>query len=133
MYSYQCGNCSHTFTHKEAKCDDWSNPAKSFICPSCETPLAKMTVSDAMKIQFQPRNMAIMSLPIFGMSIGGALGKILPQDQFIMVFGAIFVVVFGLAIYFRKPPEPILVQPFKEKVQQVKAATPLRGWTRLRR
>ena len=33
---YICGNCDHEFDEQELICEDWQNPKKSMICPSCK-------------------------------------------------------------------------------------------------
>lgn len=38
---YQCGQCGHEFTAKEALCEDWREVENSFICPSCGCHLVK--------------------------------------------------------------------------------------------
>jgi hypothetical protein len=32
---YECAACQHLFRHKESVCEDWRDPAKSFLCPKC--------------------------------------------------------------------------------------------------
>lgn len=34
---YACPVCSHTFAEREAHCEDWAVPEKSFACPKCRT------------------------------------------------------------------------------------------------
>ena len=38
---FECQECYHKFSEREAKCLDWRNPAKKFICPNCDVALAK--------------------------------------------------------------------------------------------
>jgi hypothetical protein len=38
---FQCCSCNDTFDEKDALCEDWSNPERSFICPHCETCLIR--------------------------------------------------------------------------------------------
>ena len=37
---YACAACGHLFRHKESICEDWRDPAKKFLCPSCNAYLA---------------------------------------------------------------------------------------------
>lgn len=32
-----CCQCGHVFTDREAECENWEDPARSFICPACHT------------------------------------------------------------------------------------------------
>jgi hypothetical protein len=35
--SYQCTNCDHVFSGRNAVCDDWHDKEKCFGCPACGT------------------------------------------------------------------------------------------------
>lgn len=39
--NYQCGNCEHHFSEREALCDDWRVEEKAFICPACKSSLQR--------------------------------------------------------------------------------------------
>lgn len=45
MQPWKCAKCGHLFTDREVKCEDWRVKEKSFICPSCNTPLKKVKES----------------------------------------------------------------------------------------
>ena len=32
---FRCAFCGHTFGEEEALCEDWTDPSRSFLCPSC--------------------------------------------------------------------------------------------------
>lgn len=32
---YRCARCGHAFGEADALCEDWTDPARSFLCPSC--------------------------------------------------------------------------------------------------
>jgi len=34
---HQCCHCGHVFTEREAECENWEDPSRSFICPVCHT------------------------------------------------------------------------------------------------
>ncbi len=36
---HQCCQCGHVFTDREAECENWEDPSRSFICPACHTRL----------------------------------------------------------------------------------------------
>ncbi len=36
---HQCCHCQHVFTDREAECENWEDPSRSFICPACHTRL----------------------------------------------------------------------------------------------
>jgi len=38
---YECQECQHVFGEREVLCIDWRDPAKSFLCPHCETALRR--------------------------------------------------------------------------------------------
>ncbi len=38
---YRCANCASIFSDKQAKCEDWTDPTKNFICPHCEVALMR--------------------------------------------------------------------------------------------
>ena len=40
-YKYRCASCNHLFSAKEADCEDWRVPEKSFKCPKCSAYLAE--------------------------------------------------------------------------------------------
>jgi CXXC-20-CXXC protein len=33
--NYECAACGHLFRYKDSVCEDWRDPAKSFLCPKC--------------------------------------------------------------------------------------------------
>ena len=41
-----CSVCETSF--EEAECEDWSNPRKSFICPSCNAALIPLQLKDTL-------------------------------------------------------------------------------------
>ena len=34
--NYKCASCGHLFRAHESICEDWRQPGKSFLCPSCK-------------------------------------------------------------------------------------------------
>lgn len=46
MASTQCPACHKTFTAREALCENWRDPAKSFGCPHCGTFIHKAVRPD---------------------------------------------------------------------------------------
>ncbi len=39
---YQCANCRNIFSDKQAKCENWMDPTKNFICPHCDVALIRI-------------------------------------------------------------------------------------------
>jgi rubredoxin len=44
---FRCAPCGHIFTEGEALCEDWTDPARSFLCPSCGERLVRAERVDA--------------------------------------------------------------------------------------
>ncbi len=38
---YECANCRNIFSDKQAKCENWMDPTKNFICPYCDVALLR--------------------------------------------------------------------------------------------
>ncbi|MBT4161777.1 MAG: hypothetical protein HOC70_07495 [Gammaproteobacteria bacterium] len=49
MHEFECGSCGNVFVRNEALCTDWQNPAKKFICPTCNTGLRQLSVGELLK------------------------------------------------------------------------------------
>lgn len=74
---FQCAKCSHVFTASEADCDNWREPERAFICPSCATPLVNPLARD-----LHPRRLTNTLLE--GVGVGWACSLIAG-----LIFGAV--------------------------------------------
>ena len=110
MQKIKCGNCSHIFTAREAKCIDWQDPKKNFICPSCDKALKPVDVKKAIVY----KHIAIQAgLGGFLMAFFGALAKNVTGNTLYIIIGGTLVIVFGIAHYFKKPIQPVERYPYE--------------------
>lgn len=99
-----CCHCHLVFHEKDALCEDWSDPNKSFICPGCGTHLIRETVdpvvvyerkSHKKKLRYLIFSLAIILLipPIMYLANRGPVGLLL-----------ITLLITGVVVFLRKRP-----------------------------
>lgn len=109
MQKIKCGGCSHLFSLREAKCIDWRDPKKSCICPKCDKALQPVDVKKAVNF----KQIAIQAgMTGFFMAFFGALTRNFSGNTLYALMGGTLVIVFGVALYFREPEQPIVRPPF---------------------
>ena len=45
--TFRCVSCTKRFDEKEALCENWEDPSKSFICPHCEARLSRTPLGNS--------------------------------------------------------------------------------------
>ena len=93
----QCGNCTHTFTEREALCEDWRDHKKSLVCPKCKYCLA---------IPENPKNKLVVIALFIALGLGLALGIASGFDR--VQTWLIVIIVFPVWLYANpKPFDPL--------------------------
>lgn len=116
---FRCCQCSRLFGEREALCEDWSDPSKSFICPGCGSYLQRADQAGIRLIDGSParhrRRRRTRLLTVLGAVFAGAmLMQALWGDR-----GALAVLLGGGAVLLlmllsgdgTMPPEETVVVP----------------------
>ena len=88
MKKIQCPECTNSFSLKEALCEDWKNPKKSFGCPHCSTFFEK----DMRPIASQSYIAGIFTGGIFVPAFFMATSYFKNGELMYLVYGGIIVV-----------------------------------------
>ncbi len=109
---FQCSECKAVFTEREALCENWRLPEKSFGCPSCKRFLRDPRKQDAGKFVLMQAKTGIISMAVV-FTVFGSIWAI--EDYFNISSTYMYVALLPVIIWYvyKNPIEPQIAEPYE--------------------